>query len=64
MPDRDTRKSDTRVRKGGIIDQRQQQNDPAGRHRVDVNAPAKPSMKQPGGPHPSPKEAQEPPDDS
>jgi len=32
-----------------VIDQRQQQIDPAGRHRLDVNAPARDTMKQPGG---------------
>lgn len=32
-----------------VIDQRQQQIDPAGRHRSDVNAPASDTMKQPGG---------------
>ncbi len=32
----------------GVIDQRQQQIDPAGKHRVDVNANAKRSQKQPG----------------
>ena len=35
--------------KGGVIDQRQQQIDPAGKHRVDPNArAAKRSQKQPG----------------
>jgi len=32
----------------GVIDQRQQQIDPAGHHRSDVNAPAAGTMKQPG----------------
>jgi len=34
--------------KGGVIDQRQQQIDPAGKHRVDLNETAKKSSKQPG----------------
>jgi len=34
--------------KGNVIDQRNQQIDPAGKHRVDVNASAKGSQKQPG----------------
>ncbi|AJE49043.1 hypothetical protein [Celeribacter indicus] len=38
----------------GVLDQRQQQIDPAGRHRADLNATSIPSMKQPGGPHPAP----------
>lgn len=33
----------------GMIDQRQQQIDPAGHHRVDLNEAAKHSRKQPGG---------------
>jgi len=37
-----------------VIDQRQQQIDPAGRHRADVNAPASDTMKQPGGEGPAP----------
>lgn len=36
-----------------VIDQRQQQIDPAGRHRTDVNAPASATMKQPGGEGPA-----------
>lgn len=36
-----------------VIDQRQQQIDPAGRKRVDVNAPASETMKQPGGDGPA-----------
>lgn len=32
-----------------VIDQRQQQIDPAGLHRADINAPASDTMKQPGG---------------
>ena len=32
-----------------VIDQRQQQIDPAGHYRTDVNAPARDTMKQPGG---------------
>jgi hypothetical protein len=32
-----------------VVDQRQQQIDPAGRHRVDLNENAKHSRKQPGG---------------
>lgn len=36
-----------------MIDQRQQQSDPAGQHRQDVNEAAKSSRKQPGKrPHP------------
>lgn len=35
-----------------VVDQRHQQIDPAGHRRVDRNAIAKPSMKQPGGRHP------------
>lgn len=31
-----------------VIDQRQQQIDPAGKHRADVNPPAEDAMKQPG----------------
>lgn len=34
--------------KDGVIDQRQQQIDPAGKHRVDPNENAKRSQKQPG----------------
>jgi len=34
--------------KGNVIDQRNQQIDPAGKHRVDVNSFAKGSQKQPG----------------
>lgn len=34
-----------------VIDQRQQQIDPAGDHRQDVNLPSDASMKQPGKPH-------------
>lgn len=34
--------------KDGVIDQRKQQIDPAGKHRVDVNEAAKRSQKQPG----------------
>lgn len=34
--------------KDGVIDQRKQQIDPAGKHRVDVNESAKRSQKQPG----------------
>ena len=34
--------------KGGVIDQRKQQIDPAGKHRVDLNETAKQSSKQPG----------------
>lgn len=34
--------------KDGVIDQRQQQIDPAGKHRVDPNEAAKRSQKQPG----------------
>lgn len=37
-----------RHERGHMIDQRQQQIDPAGQHRVDVNAQADTSMKQPG----------------
>ena len=33
---------------GRVIDQRQQQIDPAGKHRVDQNESAKRSQKQPG----------------
>ncbi len=43
---------ETRKVAPNVIDQRQQQIDPAGHHRVDRNAIAKPSMKQPGGRHP------------
>ena len=43
-----------REREDGTIDQRQQQIDPAGHHRVDVNAPSKSSMKQPGRRRPAP----------
>ncbi|MFN3724314.1 MAG: hypothetical protein ACK4VZ_14840 [Paracoccaceae bacterium] len=32
----------------GVIDQRKQQIDPAGKHRIDQNAAAKRSQKQPG----------------
>ncbi len=35
-------------KKGGVIDQRQQQIDPAGKHRDDPNNVAKRSQKQPG----------------
>ena len=35
-------------KKGGVIDQRQQQIDPAGKHRDDPNEAAKRSRKQPG----------------
>lgn len=35
-------------RKDGVIDQRKQQIDPAGKHRVDQNKSAKRSQKQPG----------------
>lgn len=35
-------------KKGGVIDQRQQQIDPAGKQRVDPNEAAKRSQKQPG----------------
>lgn len=35
-------------RKDGVIDQRKQQIDPAGKHRVDQNEAAKRSQKQPG----------------
>lgn len=35
-------------KKGRVIDQRNQQIDPAGKHRVDVNERAKGSQKQPG----------------
>lgn len=35
-------------RKDGVIDQRQQQIDPAGKHRVDQNKSARRSQKQPG----------------
>ena len=35
-------------KKGDLIDQRQQQSDPAGKHRVDPNEAAKRSQKQPG----------------
>lgn len=35
-------------KKGGVIDQRQQQIDPAGKHRADPNEAAKRSQKQPG----------------
>ena len=35
-------------KKGGVIDQRQQQIDPAGKHRDDPNEAAKRSQKQPG----------------
>ena len=35
-------------KKGGVIDQRQQQIDPAGKHREDPNEAAKRSQKQPG----------------
>lgn len=38
-----------RRRAPNVIDQRQQQIDPAGRARADVNAPAAGTMKQPGG---------------
>ncbi|HHX89162.1 MAG TPA: hypothetical protein GX700_05195 [Paracoccus sp.] len=38
-----------RRRARNVIDQRQQQIDPAGRAREDVNAPAAGTMKQPGG---------------
>jgi hypothetical protein len=34
--------------KAGVIDQRQQQIDPAGKHRTDPNDAAKRSQKQPG----------------
>lgn len=34
--------------KNGVIDQRKQQIDPAGKHRIDVNEAAKRSQKQPG----------------
>ena len=34
--------------KGGVIDQRKQQIDPAGKHRIDPNEAAKRSQKQPG----------------
>lgn len=34
--------------KDGAIDQRKQQIDPAGHHRIDVNEAAKRSQKQPG----------------
>lgn len=34
--------------KGGVIDQRQQQIDPAAKHRADLNDAAKRSQKQPG----------------
>lgn len=34
--------------KGGVIDQRQQQIDPAGKHRADPDDAAKRSQKQPG----------------
>lgn len=34
--------------KGSVIDQRNQQIDPAGRHRIDQNEAAKRSQKQPG----------------
>ena len=37
-----------RRRAQNVIDQRQQQIDPAGRAREDVNAPAAGAMKQPG----------------
>ena len=37
-----------RKKDGGVIDQRQQQIDPAGKHRVDPNEAAKRSQKQPG----------------
>lgn len=41
--------SDTATRhKPGAIDQRKQQIDPAGKHRVDPNEAAKRSQKQPG----------------
>lgn len=33
----------------GVIDQRQQQIDPAGHHRIDPNEAAKHSRRQPGG---------------
>lgn len=35
-------------KRDGVIDQRQQQIDPAGKHRVDPNEAAKRSQKQPG----------------
>ena len=35
-------------KKDGVIDQRKQQIDPAGKHRVDQNEAAKRSQKQPG----------------
>ena len=40
--------------KGGVIDQRQQQIDPAGKHRSDPNETAKQSSKQPGHDLPNP----------
>ena len=42
--------------KGGVIDQRQQQIDPAGKHRSDPNETAKHSSKQPGHDLPNPEE--------
>ena len=41
--------------KGNVIDQRQQQIDPAGKHRADPNDAAKGSQKQPGHPADDPK---------
>lgn len=40
--------NETLREKGRVIDQRNQQIDPAGKHRVDANESAKYSQKQPG----------------
>lgn len=40
--------NETMRKNGRVIDQRQQQIDPAGKHRVDPNEAAKRSQKQPG----------------
>lgn len=47
-----TKTQDLRNPKPGVIDQRQQQIDPAGKHRVDRNARSDSNRKQPGGSHP------------
>lgn len=43
-----TPSNEAQRQKNGVIDQRQQQIDPAGKHRVDPNESAKRSQKQPG----------------
>lgn len=48
-----TTTQDLRNPKPGVIDQRQQQIDPAGKHRVDRNAQSDSNRKQPGGSHPN-----------